>query len=101
MVFTKTFGRLLLLLTSLVVIVGAAYLVRQKVFDDTVEAAALAARLNSAPVAAAARYADASKRQGVLLDALRKLTIDSAEQQERIGMLRARIDDRLAAFDHA
>ena len=127
MVFPKTFGRLLVLLTSLVVIVGAAYLVRQKVFDNTVEAmrwvshthevrasvfeltatlnemqaAALAARLNSASGAAAARYADASKRQGVLLDALRKLTIDSAEQQERIGMLRARIDDRLAAFDHA
>ena len=126
-VFPKTFGRLLVLLTSLVVIVGAGYLVRQKVFDDTVEAmravshthevratvfelnstlnkmqaAALAARLNSASGAAAARYADASKRQSALLDALRKLTIDSAEQQERIGMLRARIGDRLAAFNHA
>jgi signal transduction histidine kinase len=126
-VFPAAFGRLLLLWTSLVVIVGAAYLIRQKVSDETVEAmrwvshthevratlfeltsslnemqaAALASRLNGALGATSARYTDAHTRYGSLVDALRDLTRDSAEQQERVGMLRARIEDRVAVFDHA
>lgn len=116
---------MLLVLTSLVVIVGAGYFARQTVSNHTVEAlrwvshtqevrasvfeltsslhemeaAALAIGLNSPPGAARARYAAARARHGDQLDALRNLTRDSAEQQERIGMLRARIADRVALFD--
>ncbi len=127
-VFSTANGRLALLWASLVVIVGASYLVRQKVSDDTVaamrwvshthevratvfaltasltemQAAALAAQLNGlASNRSTARYADARQSYHDVLDALRNLTSDSNEQQERIGMLRARIDDRVATLDHA
>ncbi len=124
-VFSTAFARLLLLWTSLVVIVGASYLVRQTVSDNIVEAlrlvahthevretvfevtsslsemqiAALASRLNGAADAIPARYSQAHDQYLNKLDALRKLTLGSAVQQERIGMLRARIEDRVAVFD--
>lgn len=124
-VFSAASARLLLLWASLVVIVGASYLVRQKVSDDIVDAmrwvshthevretvfelisslsemqtSALAARMNGDTGAAPLRYDQAHEQYRNQLEALRKLTIDSAEQQERIGMLRARVEDRIAVFD--
>lgn len=118
-------ARLILLWASLVIVVGAGYLVRQSVYEDTVQAvswvshthevratifeltstlnemqaAALAVRLVGAPREASGRYSAARAKYGSILDALRNLTRDSAEQQERVGMLRARIADRVALFD--
>lgn len=118
-------GRLLLLWASLVVVVGASYLVRQTASDDTVEAmhwvshthevraalfelttaldktqvAALASALGGKTEALSRRYAAAKGLYGDVLDSLRNLTRDSAEQQERIGRLRGRIEDRIAVFD--
>jgi PAS domain S-box-containing protein len=121
----QQYGRFALLIASVVVIVAAAWLVRQKVFDDTIDsmrwvahtqevraavfelttaldemrASALASQLDNASDTAEARYVAARSRYAVLLDKLRTLTSDSPEQQERIGMLRARISDRAAQFD--
>ena len=119
--------RLIVLMASLVVVVCAAYLIRQRASDDTVDAfrwvahshevratlfeltaalsdmqaAAFAARLAADRPEVSARYRGARTRYAPILDRLRNLTRDSAEQQERIGMLRARIEERITLFDHA
>ena len=126
-VFPMALGRLLLLWASLVIVVGTSYLIRQAASEDTIEAmrwvshtqevratlfelttslnetqaAALASALGNRTATISKRYADAKSRYGEILDSLRDLTRDSAEQQERIGMLRGRIEDRLAVFDRA
>jgi signal transduction histidine kinase len=118
--------RLLAMLASLVVIVAGAYLVRQRISDENIgalrlvshthevraalyelsaslgemQAAAFAAKLEGLP-GASGRYIEARSRYGLLLDHLRDLTRDDAGQQERIGMLRARIEERVALFDRA
>ncbi len=118
--------RLLAMLASLVVIVAGAYLVRQRVSGENIgalrllshthevraalyelsaslgemQAAAFAAKLEGVP-GASGRYIEARSRYGLLLDHLRDLTRDDAGQQERIGMLRARIEERVALFDRA
>jgi signal transduction histidine kinase/CHASE3 domain sensor protein len=119
--------RLAGLLASLVVIVMAGYLVRQKVSEDTVEAfrwvdhthevqaalfelraslsemqaAAFGAKLVRGDVEATQQYTEARTRFEPLLDQLRDLTSDSAQQQERVGMLRARIQERVSLFDRS
>jgi len=117
--------RLLMLLASLVVIVVAGYLVRQKTTDETVDAfrwvdhthdvrsalfelratlsdmhaAAFASRLTGNTLKSSERYTAAKQRYVPLLARLRDLTADSAEQQERIGLLRGRIEQRIALLD--
>jgi PAS domain S-box-containing protein len=119
--------RMLMLMASLVVIVAAGFLVRQKASNDTVEAfrwvdhthevraslyelqadlsemqaAAFAARLTGTNITSSQRYKDARARYNPVLMRLRDLTTDSAEQQERIGMLRERIERRVALFDQS
>ncbi|MEO7431260.1 MAG: histidine kinase dimerization/phospho-acceptor domain-containing protein, partial [Dokdonella sp.] len=117
--------RLLMLMVSLVVIVGAGFLVRQNASNDTVEAfrwvdhthqvrsalfelratvstmhtAAFAARLKGDAIQSSQNYIDARDRIPALLGRLRELTSDSPEQQERIGLMRGRIEQRVALFD--
>ncbi|MEO7062319.1 MAG: ATP-binding protein [Dokdonella sp.] len=123
--FSTWIVRLSLLWASLIVIVGASYLVRQDATARTVDAmrwvahthqvretmfdlmaslnemqaAVLASRIVGVANTMSERYSVAHAHYGDLLDALRKLTVDSSEQQERIGMLRARVEDRVAVFD--
>ena len=125
--FPQANPRLFGLLAALVVLVLGGYLVRQKSTDDTVEAygrvyhthevraalyeltsslngmqaAAFGAKLTNASIGASNRYREARARYEPLLDHLRDLTRDSAAQQERVGMLRARIEERVALFDRA
>ena len=119
--------RLLALLAALVVIVLGGWFVRQKTTDDTIEAfrrvyhthevraalyeltsslngmqaAAFGAKLTNSSIDASNRYRASRARYEPLLDHLRDLTRDNPEQQERIGMLRARIGERIALFDRA
>jgi PAS domain S-box-containing protein len=119
--------RLFVLLAALVVIVGGAWLLRQKMQDDSVDAlrwvshthevraavfdltsslnemqaSALAIKLEHVPAGYPGRYRAARARYGPALDHLRDLTRDSAVQQERIGMLRARVEQRVVLFDGA
>lgn len=123
--FSTWIVRLFLLWASLIVIVGASYLVRQDASARTIDAmrwvahthevreamfelmgslnemqtAVLSSRIAGAPNTFSARYSSARAQYGDQLDALRQLTVDSSGQQERIGMLRARIEDRVAVFD--
>jgi signal transduction histidine kinase len=119
--------RVIVMLASLVVIVGAGYLVRQRVADDTVvafrlvshthevraalhelnaalselQAAAFSAKLNGKDVAASERYTEARALITPLVDSLRDLTQDNSAQQESIGSLRARIEERVDLFDRS
>ena len=98
--------RLVVLWTALAVIVGASYLIRESAAVRTINAmqwvshshevretvfelmwslnemqgAVIASRVTGAPAAASARYAFAHQQYRVQLDALRNLTLDSAEQ---------------------
>jgi PAS domain S-box-containing protein len=119
--------RLASLLTCLVIIVAAGYIVRQKVSEDTTEALgwvnhthevraslhelranvnqlhamAFGSRLSPDDAALRKRYGEVRAQYPPLIDHLRDLTRDSAEQQERIGILRSRIDDRVALLDRS
>ena len=119
--------RLIVLLMTLVLIVGLAFLIRLRVTDSTInsvewvshthevkstafelaaalnemEAAALAAQLDPFSEAPAHRYGEARVRYLPLLDRLRGLTLDNPSQQERTGVLRAQIEGRIRQFDEA
>lgn len=123
--FSTASVRLVLLWACIAAIGGASYLALQKVSHDTGEAmrwvahthevrevvfelrssfsemetAALVSRVHGDAGAIPARYAHAHEQIQNQLDALRELTRDSADQQERIGMLRERIHDRVSVFD--
>ncbi|MEO7324507.1 MAG: ATP-binding protein [Dokdonella sp.] len=115
------------LLLCLVVIVVAGYVVRQKVSDDTVDAlgwvnhtlevraslhelranvsqmhaAAYGARLNPSDSAIRQKYEESRAAYPPLMDALRDLTRDSSDQQERIAILRDRIGERVVLLDRS
>ncbi|MEO5627105.1 MAG: ATP-binding protein [Dokdonella sp.] len=115
------------LLACLVVIVVAGYVVRQRLSDDTtaalgwvnhthavraalhelradvnqMHAAAFGARLNPADMAIRQRYEDSRSQYASLIDQLRDLTSDSVDQQERVGLLRARIDERVVVLERS
>lgn len=118
--------RLFALLASLILIVGIGWLVRHKVANDNIEALNLLAHTQEVRAAlfdvtgslsemradalaardrptsqVSADYSAAHTRYASALDNLRKLTIDSPIQQERIGMLRARAEQRVAVFERA
>ena len=125
-VFSSANLRLLGMLGSLVVIVVGAYLVRSNRETDSemalrwvahthevraalyqlttslndMQAAALSAEISGSEDMLG-RYQDARRAYPPLVDRLRNLTIDNPEQQERVGMLRARIEERVALFDRA
>ncbi|MEO6687520.1 MAG: ATP-binding protein [Dokdonella sp.] len=115
------------LLACLVIIVAAGYGVRQKLSEDSIEAlgwvnhthqvraslyelranvnqmhaTAFGARLNPADTALLKRYQEGRAQYPVLIDHLRDLTTDSAEQQERVGILRSRVDERVVLLDRS
>ncbi|HJT97820.1 MAG TPA: ATP-binding protein, partial [Rhodanobacteraceae bacterium] len=119
--------RMIVLMAALVAIVGLAFLIRLRVVDSTIdamrwvahtheveaiafelraaldemEAAAFAAQFDPLSETASHRYGAARARYAPLLDRLRTMTRDNPEQQERVGMLRARIDGRVTSFDEA
>ena len=119
--------RLTVLLMTLILIVGLAFLIRMRVTGNTInsvewvshthevkaavfelasalnemEAAAFAAQFDPLSDAAAHRYGEARAHYVPVLDKLRALTRDNPSQQERTGVLRAQIEGRLRLFDDA
>lgn len=115
------------MLAALVVVVLGAWFLRQKAQDNSVDAlrwlshthevraavfdlsgalnemqaTALAIKLEHVSTDYPARYRVARARYGPALDHLRDLTRDSPVQQERVGMLRERVEQRVALFDRA
>jgi signal transduction histidine kinase len=120
-------ARLIVLILTLLIIVGLAFLIRlhvtNKVFESVrwvahtydvkatvfelqstlndMEAAAFAAQFDPLSESAARRYGDARSRYAPLLEKLRGMTRDNPEQQERAGALRAQIEGRIELFDQA
>ena len=119
--------RLSVLLLTLLIIVGLAFLIRLRVTNTVIdsvrwvahthevkatvfelastlndmEAAAFAAQFDPLSESAARRYGDARSRYAPLLEKLRGLTRDNPEQLERAGALRAQIEGRIELFDQA
>ncbi len=119
--------RLIVIFLALVLIVGLAYVIRSRITNATLdsmqwvshthevkattfelasslnemEASAFAAQSDPLSEQAAHRYGEARARYAPLLQKLRDLTRDNPDQQERIGMLRAQVEGRVALFDAA
>jgi signal transduction histidine kinase len=119
--------RLIVLFTTLILIIGLAFLIRMWVTGSTInsvewvshthevkatvfefagalnemEAAAFAAQSDPLSEIAAKRYGEARARYAPLLQKLRELTRDNPGQQERLGMLRAQVEGRVQLFDEA
>ena len=119
--------RLIVLVLTLVLIVGLAFVIRMQVTSGTInslqwvahtheveatvfelssglnemEAAAFATQYDPLSQPAARRYGEARAHYVPVLDKLRVVTRDNPAQQERIGMLRARIEGRVKLFDEA
>ena len=119
--------RLMVLMLTLLIIVGVAFMIRLRVTSTVIdsvrwvahthevkatvfelqstlndmEAAAFAAQFDPLSESAARRYGDARSRYAPLLEKLRGLTRDNPEQQERAGALRAQIEGRVGLFDQA
>jgi signal transduction histidine kinase/CHASE3 domain sensor protein len=120
-------ARLIVLILTLLIIVGLAFLIRLHVTNAVIEsvrwvahtyevkatvfelqstlndmeAAAFAAQFDPLSESAARRYGDARSRYAPLLEKLRGMTRDNPEQQERAGALRAQIEGRIELFDQA
>jgi CHASE3 domain sensor protein len=120
-------ARLIVLILTLLIIVGLAFLIRLRVTNTVIdsvrwvahtyevkatvfelqstlndmEAAAFAAQFDPLSESASRRYGDARSRYAPLLEKLRGLTRDNPEQQERAGALRAQIEGRVGLFDQA
>ncbi|HKE47871.1 MAG TPA: ATP-binding protein [Rhodanobacteraceae bacterium] len=119
--------RMIVLLMTLVLIVGLAFLIRMRVTGSTInsvewvshthevkatafelasalnemEAAAFAAQFDPLSEMAARRYGEARAHYVPLLDRLRTMTRDNPAQQERTGELKAKIEGRVKLFDEA